>query len=158
MLYLKHLCQALLLCGTAFAWLPASKTTTRRASLSPLLAESSSNVDTIKLDGLGDDHSQVGAELGASVQRWLDSEWMPQDIHVQIGDSCAATYVACRTTRNTDCIMTIMTQITDDLMDDWYEKYDQDAFVNAWDIANYVSDYLTQKAGNESCECSAPIH
>ena len=49
-------------------------------------------------------------------------------------------------------------QVAEDLTAVWYEKYDADAFVNAWDVANYVSDYLTSEAGNESCECSAKIH
>ena len=145
------------------AWLPA-KTSTRQ-SLS-LLREStttsgsgnSNNVDTIRLEGLGDDHGAVAEALGASVQRWLDAEWMPQEIHTQIGDSCGRSYIVCRRDRRTDDIMTIMTQVADDLTEVWNEKYDQDAFVNAWDVANYVSDYLTKQAGNESCECSANIH
>ena len=151
----KFLLNILLLSGFAWAWIPSPSTRTSRTPPVVVL-RSSANVDTIQLGGLGDNHEQVGAELGASVQRWLDAEWMPQDIHAQIGTSCAATYVACRT--HTDDIMTIMTQIADDLSQDWYEKYDQDAFVNAWDIANYVSDYLVKQAGNESCECSAEIH
>lgn len=115
-------------------------------------------MDTIQLDKLGDDHEQVAKDLGASVQRWLDAEWMPQEIHAQIGVSCGTSYILCRRDKETDDIMTIMTQVAEDLSEVWYEKYDQDAFVNAWDIANYVSDYLTAESGNETCECSAKIH
>jgi hypothetical protein len=49
-----------------------------------------------------------------------------------------------------------MTEITDDLYADW-KKFDKDAFVNAWDIGNYVSDYLHERVGAESCGCNAVI-
>ena len=150
----------LLLAGTptAVAWLSTSRFPAVSQRLSPLQEASEGGVDTIRLDGLGDDHEQVGADLGASVQRWLDAEWMPQEIHAQIGESCAASYVICRRDKNTDDIMTIMTQVADDLTKVWFEKYDADAFVNAWDVSNYVSDYLTNVSGNEGCECSTPVH
>ena len=139
--------------ASVFAWLP-TKTYTRLSSV----RETGSNVETIQLEGLGDDHDAVAKSLGASVQRWLDAEWMPQEIHAQIGTSCGESYVTCRRDHQTDDLMTIMTQVADDLTEVWYEKYDQDAFVNAWDVANYVSDYLTSEAGNESCQCSSKIH
>ena len=52
--------------------------------------------------------------------------------------------------------MDIMMQVSSDLESNW-RQYDKDAFVNAWDIGNYVSDYLTQRSGNEGCECSSQI-
>lgn len=148
------------LLSSAFAWLPVKPAWHGSSSTPRLFSEANSggNVDAIQLEGLGDDHDAVAKSLGASVQRWLDAEWMPQEIHAQIGDSCGASYVKCRRDRKTDDIMTIMTQVADDLTEVWYEKYDQDAFVNAWDVSNYVSDYLTSQAGNESCECTAKIH
>lgn len=62
---------------------------------------------------------------------------MPQDIHAQIGDSCAKSYVACRSKNDAD-IMNIMTQVADDLTEVWFDKYDAEAFVNAWDIAYVI--------------------
>jgi hypothetical protein len=56
-----------------------------------------------------------------------------------------------------DSIMSIMMQVASDLEEDW-KLYDKDAFVNAWDISNYVSDYLTKRAGGEGCECSNKIY
>jgi hypothetical protein len=82
---------------------------------------------------------------------------VPQDIHAQIGESCAKSYIKCRSSNDAD-IMNIMTRVADDLSADWFDKYDAEAFVGPWDIANYVSDYLVQQSGNESCECSANIH
>lgn len=153
---------------TAFV---ASRHSSSLYSSSSSSNNNNNNVDTISLDKLGDNHEAVGAAMGESVARWLDAEWMPQDIHAQIGQSCAASYVKARTTAatsssiatstttaSTDDMMTIMTIVAEDLMVDWNEKYEADAFVNAWDVANYVSDYLTRTSGNEGCECSAEIH
>ena len=51
-----------------------------------------------------------------------------------------------------------MTIVVDDLVVKW-KDYDKDAFVNAWDIGNYVSDYLHQRIdGDASCGCSANIY
>lgn len=158
-LLIKLLSVALLLTSRAtpsWAWL--STTASAPPRLLVLSSSSSDNVDTIRLDGLGDNHQQVGDALALSVQRWLDAEWMPQDIHRQMGQSASDSYVHCRTAAQTDDIMAIMTAVAEDLQQVWDEKYDAEAFVNAWDVANYVSDYLTQQAGNESCGCSAQIH
>lgn len=124
-----------------------------------------SMVDSIALDSESSllagitDHEQVGQEMAESVQRWLDAEWMPQDIHVKMGESCKRSYVKCRTDLNTDDLMTIMMQVAQDLEEHWNtDGYSKDAFVNAWDVANYVSDYLTAKSGIQGCEYNAKIH
>jgi hypothetical protein len=103
-----------------------------------------------------DNHEKIGEELSGSVQRWLDIEWMPQDVHVRMGESCKRSYIYCREAGEDDLMM-IMTTIIDDLTDSWSE-YDKDAFVNAWDISNYASDFLTSKVGVDGCQCSATIH
>lgn len=81
---------------------------------------------------------------------------MPQEVHVQMGNKAKESYINCRTSGSDD-LMTIMTTVADDLTQNW-DQYDADAFVNAWDIANYVSDYLVQRSGAEACECSTKIH
>lgn len=81
---------------------------------------------------------------------------MEQDVHSRIGKSCQQSYIRCRQEGEHD-VMAIMMQIAEDLNKDWMELYD-DAFVNAWDIANYASDYLVSQLGVEGCECSAKIH
>ena len=53
--------------------------------------------------------------------------------------------------------MDILMAVSNDLDANWQE-YNADAFVNAWDIGNYVSDYLIKRSGNEGCECSSPIY
>jgi len=113
-------------------------------------------VDSITLENVGDDHEQVGDEMKGSIQRWLDAEWMEQEIHVKMAESCKISYVQARND-GIDDLMAIMVKVADDLHSKW-EEYDKDAFVNNWDIANYVSDYLTSRTGSERCECSAKIH
>ena len=50
-----------------------------------------------------------------------------------------------------------MTIIVDDLVENW-NQYDKDAFVNAWDIGNYASDYLHQQIGPvDTCGCAVNI-
>lgn len=114
-------------------------------------------VASITLEKLSDNHELIGQEMAESIVRWLDKEWMPQNVHVEIAQQCKATYIASRLEGETD-LMSIMTNIADDLNADWNEKYNKDSFVNAWDISNYVSDYLTsQIIGNDNCGCSAQI-
>ena len=72
-----------------------------------------------------------------------------------MAESAKRSYINCREAGR-DEVMDILMQVSDDLSADW-EKYDADAFVNAWDIANYVADYLTKASGNEGCECSEAI-
>ena len=115
-----------------------------------------SNVQSISLDALSDNHEEEGSLMAISVAKWLDAEWMPQDIHVQMGNSAKLSYMLCRQEGDSE-IMSIMMRIATDLEQNW-ALYDKDAFVNAWDVANYVSDYLTNKSGSEGCDCSSRIY
>ena len=72
-----------------------------------------------------------------------------------MANSAKKSYIEMREAGKAD-VMDIMMQISTDLDKNWKE-YDKDAFVNAWDIGNYCADYLTQKSGNEGCECSSQI-
>lgn len=112
-------------------------------------------VELVSLAGLGDDHEAVGDNMAKSVAAWLDAEWMPQEVHVKMGVSVKDSYVACRSV-GVEEVAEIMTRVTDDLYDRWAE-YNADAFVNAWDVGNYVADYLIAKSGSETCGCSTQI-
>jgi hypothetical protein len=112
-------------------------------------------IQLVSLTSLGTDHYAVGEAMARSVAAWLDAEWMPQEIHIKMGTSVKNSYVSCRT-RGIEEVAEIMTQVTDDLYDRWSE-YNADAFVNAWDVGNYVADYLIAKSGSETCGCSTKI-
>jgi hypothetical protein len=72
-----------------------------------------------------------------------------------MGESAKQSYVTCREAGKDD-IADVMMAVSDDLHRNW-KLYDKDAFVNAWDIGNYVADYLTKRSGNEGCSCSSEI-
>jgi len=103
-----------------------------------------------------ENHEDTGSELSGSVQRWLDFEWMPQELHHKFGESCKASYIRCREA-GTDDMMAILTTIVDDLNERW-DEYNAEAFVNAWDIGNYATDFLTSKLDIDGCQCTSAIH
>eukprot|EP00339_Tiarina_fusa_P024339 CAMPEP_0117003154 /NCGR_PEP_ID=MMETSP0472-20121206/4560_1 /TAXON_ID=693140 ORGANISM="Tiarina fusus, Strain LIS" /NCGR_SAMPLE_ID=MMETSP0472 /ASSEMBLY_ACC=CAM_ASM_000603 /LENGTH=156 /DNA_ID=CAMNT_0004703691 /DNA_START=95 /DNA_END=565 /DNA_ORIENTATION=- len=111
-------------------------------------------VETVSLASLSN-HEEDGTKVAESVTKWLDQEWIPQQVHIDMAESAKKSYIACRESGRDD-VGDILMQIADDLSDDW-DKYNADAFVNAWDIANYVSDYLIKASGGEGCECSEAI-
>lgn len=116
---------------------------------------SESGIQNISLETLSSDHEAEGSRMAKSIAGWLDQEWMPQQVHIDMGDSAKKSYIEARKAGETD-IMSVMFQVSSDLEVNW-PKYDADAFVNAWDVGNYVSDYLNDRAGNESCECASQI-
>ena len=131
---------------------------TNRRRIELLMSDNSgetAGVEMVSLASLGNDHEAVGESIAKSLADWLDDEWMPQEVHTKMGVSVKNTYITCRS-NGVDDVATIMTDVTDDLYEQW-EIYDKDAFVNAWDIGNYVSDYLIAKAGAETCGCSTKI-
>jgi hypothetical protein len=140
------------------AWAPVSPISRRgfRSSSSASTLTARNMVESVSVEGMGDNHEAVGLELAGSVQRWLDAEWMPQEVHVQIGESCKKTYMQCRQEGEAD-LMSVMMQIADDLQENW-NLYDKDAFVNAYDISNYVSDYFQAKSGVDDCGCASKIY
>lgn len=113
-------------------------------------------VESLSLDSLGENHEDVGQELADSLRRMLDAEWMPQEVHVRMAASVKKSYVSCREAGEAD-LMAIMTVTADDLTVNW-KDYDKDAFVNAWDISNYVSDFLAAKTGGQGCDCNQKIY
>jgi hypothetical protein len=154
MILMKYLLILSLLLLSSLAWTVPS-TVRSRTFITTALFNEKQNVESISLESLTD-HEKEGALLATSVAKWLDAEWMPQDIHVEMGLSAKKSYMMCRQEGDGE-IMSIMMRIASDLEADW-SLYDKDAFVNAWDVANYVSDYLTKKSGSEGCECSSQIY
>lgn len=72
-----------------------------------------------------------------------------------MGASAKKSYIECRESGQ-DEVGDIMMKVADDLMDNW-KQYDKDAFVNPYDIGNYVSDYLVKRSGIDGCECASDI-
>lgn len=112
-------------------------------------------VQTVDLESIDDNHETEGQRMAESIIAWLDAEWIPQQVHIDIAESAKRSYINCRESGQSD-VMDVMMQISTDLDKNW-AKYNDDAFVNAWDIGNYCSDYLVQRSGNEGCECASEI-
>ena len=121
-----------------------------------LFADATSNgIQIVDLRSMDDDHEKEGQLMANSIIAWLDAEWIPQQVHIDMAESAKRSYIQCRESDQSD-VMDIMMQISNDLDENWV-KYNDDAFINAWDIGNYCSDYLVLRSGNEGCGCASEI-
>jgi len=101
------------------------------------------------------DHEAEGTRLSSSIEGWLNQEWVAQEVHRKMGESAKQSYISARNEGENE-IMSVMLKVSEDLEANWTE-FDDDAYVNAWDVGNYVADYLRDRLGGERCECSAEI-
>ena len=92
-------------------------------------------IETISLESLGDDHEAEGTRMAQSIAGWLDVEWCQQEVHRAIAENAKQTYIRLRSNGD-DCVSSIMHEVAESLHANW-SKYDKDAFVNAYDVANY---------------------
>lgn len=116
-------------------------------------------IEAMSVESMSNNHEEEGQLMADSIIRWLDDEWMLLECHRKIATRAKETYVKSREAGDTD-IMSIMMAISSDLDENWSNKELVDgpeSFVNAWDIGNYIADYLTQRAGIEGCACSYKI-
>jgi len=42
------------------------------------------------------DHDEEGSRLATSIAGWLDEEWMPQEVHVKMGESAKRSFITAR--------------------------------------------------------------
>mmetsp|Transcript_13811 Transcript_13811/g.33433 ORF Transcript_13811/g.33433 Transcript_13811/m.33433 type:complete len:151 (+) Transcript_13811:131-583(+) len=139
-----------IVCNPVHALINARLSTSVKSHVAPL-----QEIQTVSLESL-EDHEEEGMLMAESITKWLDDEWIPQEVHIQMAESAKKSYIACRESGQDD-VMDILMAISNDLEASW-QDYDADSFVNAWDIGNYASDYLIKRSGNEGCECSAAIY
>lgn len=80
--------------------------------------------------------------LKHSIASWLDEEYIPQDIHHKLGSHVETHYTALRSEGVHDLGELLIRMGTS------LEKIDmEDAFVNAWDVANKAADLLMSRLG-----------
>lgn len=107
----------------------------------PLLAAPVSSIDLARLPDLQGD----AAYLRAAIKKWLDDEYIEQPVHEKIGQQCGDIYVVTRQRGVTDlgeCLLDVGTAL---------ERVPfENAFVNAWDVANKVADLLLSRMDNPS--------
>lgn len=85
--------------------------------------------------------------LNFAITSWLDSEWLPQRIHSEIGTQAADSFKLCLSETSYE-VSDIMMRISADLEASW-ANFNDDAFVNAYDVANFASEYLMMRLGAE---------
>lgn len=90
-----------------------------------------------------------GVFLEQMITRFLDEEWIEQDVHKAIGAKVRAEYVRARE-RGVSDVGELLLIIGAEL-----ENFDMaDAYVNGWDVANKVSDLLMLRMERELCSCA----
>ena len=105
-------------------------------------------IDLSVLDQLEAD----GCYLRTAIARWLDEEYIVQPVHAAIGKQVEEIYLRERRSGVTDLGEMLM-QVGAAL-----EQFDMDnAFVNAWDVANRVADFLIVRMDRELCECAGDL-
>ncbi|GJD06540.1 hypothetical protein Gasu2_09500 [Galdieria sulphuraria] len=92
-----------------------------------------------------------------SISRWLDEEWQPQSVHLTIGQEAATQYLKLRE-QGEDHLGSLVLGLSLEL-----EKMDfQDAFVDAFTVANKVAellmDKLPQSDDDNPVTKSVPLH
>lgn len=117
-----------------------------------VLCNINSNIeDGINLADL-DNFILDGNYLKNSIIKWLDNEYIVQPIHIEIGKEVEKIYIQERFLGVKDLGEMLMQVGT------YLESFDMDnAFVNAWDIANKVSDLLMIRLKRELCSCSGDL-
>lgn len=132
----------------------AKPTFSRRLFSSPSVDSEGETTNEVAEDGVSlrslKDLSADSAFLEASVVDWLDNEWIPQDCHKEVARVAAGAYVKARDEGIQDLggvLLSVGTELEDMDMGE--------AFVDAWTVANKVSDLLLQRMGREVC-CPEP--
>lgn len=107
--------------------------------------------DGVSLSSL-EDFNADGLFLKESITRWLDLEYIPQECHTRIGDRVSQIYCDRRIQGITD-LGELMMDVGTSL-----ESFDMEkAFVNPWDVANKVADFLMFRMNRELCDCSGDV-
>ena len=110
---------------------------------------STNNVeDGVNISSLGVE--DVGAYLRTSLASYLDKEFIAQEVHAAIGKRVEELYISGRREGVCDLgemLMLVGTRLTDttDI---------SKSFLNEWDLANLVSDFLMVKLDRELCACA----
>eukprot|EP01026_Neomeris_dumetosa_P071793 TRINITY_DN7275_c0_g1_i1.p3 TRINITY_DN7275_c0_g1~~TRINITY_DN7275_c0_g1_i1.p3 ORF type:complete len:182 (-),score=30.68 TRINITY_DN7275_c0_g1_i1:227-733(-) len=89
--------------------------------------------------------------IADQVRQWLDDEWTPLEVHEKLGEAAGEAYVKMRETGENE-LSAVLLGMGSDLLSFNYRE----TFVNAFDVANKVSDLLMQKMGMEVCCTGEP--
>lgn len=115
------------------------------------LSTGTKSIDGIGLNALIN-HLEDGQYLQSAIQIWLDNEYLPQEIHRKLGLEVQKLYIRERMSGVND-LGELLIDIGTNL-----ESFNmEDAFVNAWDVANKVSDLLMNRMRMETSPCAGDM-
>lgn len=138
----------LILVNVSQSYYITNKNSARRISHNKLLSSIENGVDISSLT----DVKSTAKSLGVSIATWLDKEYIPMQIHKEIGDIVEDIYISTRNDNICDLgelLMNIGTRL---------EAFDMSpSFVNAWDVGNKASDLVMLMLDRELCTCSSTI-
>jgi hypothetical protein len=116
--------------------------------LSMSKVDSTIDVSLVVLDDIETD----GEWLASQITKWLDVEWIAQPVHMRIGAGCAQIYKKGRVEGIVD-LGEMLIEMGTGLEQVDFDDKTGDAYVNAWDVANKVSDLLMLRMDRDLCAC-----
>ncbi|KAJ1422457.1 hypothetical protein B484DRAFT_452362 [Ochromonadaceae sp. CCMP2298] len=145
----------LIAAGTASALRQPWGSWTQRTPLLRQLGRSSvlrASADSSVEDGVSlaalTNTEQDSVFLQQAIRKWLDEEWIVQDVHARMAEKVAQVYLEGRR-QGMDDLGEVMLEVGTTL-----ESFEMaDAFVSGWDVANKVSDLLMVRLDRELCAC-----
>ncbi|MEL6248277.1 MAG: hypothetical protein AAFQ61_03765 [Cyanobacteria bacterium J06626_23] len=95
------------------------------------------------------DAAQEGEWLKASLRRWLDTEFLPEDVNAEIAARAAQVFVRQRMEGENELIQLVMAILTE------MQGFDfSQSFYSEFAVANAVGDLLLDSLGIDRC-CGA---
>lgn len=88
------------------------------------------------------------AWLGFMIARYLDDEWIEQEVHHRIGDATGRIYKESRAAGDNDLIA-VLAKMTFGLKDMWADTDFSEAFEGPVDVANRAAEFLMLRLGRE---------
>ncbi len=100
-----------------------------------------------------EDVSQEGQWLQASLQQWLDTEFLPEAVNATIAQRAAQVFVRQRLEGENDVGALVMAIVTE------FQSFDfSKSFYSEFVVANAISDLLLDSLGIERCCGRQTIH
>ena len=94
----------------------------------------------------GRDPRTHGAGIAGIIAFWLDEEWLPLDVHADVGYAAARAYKLARQSGAKD-MGDLVLSIAPEML-----KFNfKETFVNAFDVANKVVELLMMRNGVDVC-------
>lgn len=113
---------------------------------------SSGPIEAVNMKALPDFETD-GVWLSEMIAKWLDEEWTELAVHKAIGNHVQERYVAARNDGVTD-VGELLLLVGTSLEGFDMGSGEESAFINAWDVANKVSDLMFIRMDRELCTCA----